>query len=260
EAFAITPYAHGNTMYREIGEDDVLHIMHWAMKVFPIDETRITVTGPSMGGIGSASLPFHFPHVFAASAPLCGYHNYFIRSDIGPRPMRPWERLLLEERSNVFWAENGEHLPLWIVHGTKDLPEANSGVLIERYEQLRYSVKHDHPDAGHNVWGITYADLKGMKWLLSQHLDPHPSHVRFRARRTRYGRSAWFTIDELASESAWGDVDALAKNKSTVMMTRSGIAAMTLRRDDRLFDAHGPLAVTVDGVTLTFDEGEPLSM
>src|SRR5262249_3992919 len=27
-----------------------------------------------------------------------------------------------------------------------------------------------------------------------------------------------------------------------------------------LFDAHGPLAVNVDGVTLTFDEGEPLSM
>ena len=70
--------------------------------------------------------------------------------------MRPWERVLAEERSNAEWAANGEHLPLWIVHGTQDLPEANSGVLIDRYEQLHYDVTHDHPNLGHNVWQPTY--------------------------------------------------------------------------------------------------------
>ena len=52
------------------------------------------------------------------------------------RPQRPWERFLAEERSNVMWAENGQHLPLFIVHGTEDKPEENSGVLIDRYEEL----------------------------------------------------------------------------------------------------------------------------
>ncbi len=259
DAFVITPYAHGNTMYREIGEDDVLYMIQWASKVFPIDETRITITGPSMGGIGSASLPFHYPHVFAAAAPLCGYHSYVIRADIAARPKRPWERLLLEERSNVYWAENGEHLPLWIVHGTRDLPEANSGVLIERYEKLKYSIKHDHPDAGHNVWGITYAELKGMKWLLSQRLDPHPAHVRFRTMRTRYSTSAWVTVDELATETSWGDVDARVKNRTSIALTTSGVAAMTLARDEKLVDPRAPVTVTADGVTLAFEEGEALS-
>ena len=64
-----------------------------------------------------------------------------IRRDVAGRSIRPWERFLAEERSNVFWAENGEHLPLYIVHGTKDLPEQNSGVLIERYEKLKFSVR-----------------------------------------------------------------------------------------------------------------------
>src|SRR5262249_19758352 len=149
-----------------------------------------------------------FPNLFAAAEPLCGYHSYLIRADIMSHPLRPWERLLLEERSNVLWAENGEHLPLFIVHGTRDLPEANSGVLIERYEALKYSVKPEPPDAGHNVWGPTYADLKGVKWLLSQKLDPHPSHVRFRTMRTRYGTSAWVSADELEAEPGWADVDA----------------------------------------------------
>ena len=259
DAFVITPYAHGNTMYREIGEDDVRYVMQWATKTFPIDETRITITGPSMGGIGSASLPFHFPHVFAAAAPLCGYHSYLIRADMIARPKRPWERLFLEERSNVHWAENGEHLPLWIVHGTRDLPEANSGVLIERYEKLGYSIKHEHPDAGHNVWGITYGELKGLKWLLSQRLDPHPARVRFRTMRTRYSTSAWVTVDELATVASWGDVDARVKNKTTIALTTTGVAALTLTRDDKLVDPRAPLTVSVDGTSLTFDEGEAVA-
>lgn len=260
DAFVITPYAHGNTMYREIGEDDVLYLIDWASKAFPIDPTRITITGPSMGGIGSAALPFHYPHVFAAAAPLCGYHSYLIRADIAARPKRPWERLLLEERSNVYWAENGEHLPLWIVHGTRDLPEANSGVLIERYEKLKYSIKHDHPDAGHNVWGITYGELKGMKWLLSQRLDPHPARVRFRTMRTRYATSAWVTVDELTREASWADVDARVKNKTSVTLTTSGVAALTLARDEKLVEPSAPVTVTADGVALAFDEGEALSL
>ncbi len=260
DAFVITPFAHGNSMYREIGEDDVLYLLEWAKRVFPIDETRITVTGSSMGGIGSASLPLHFPHLFAAAAPLCGYHSYVIRADIAARPKRPWERALLEERSNVYWAENGEHLPLWIVHGTRDQPEANSGVLIERYEKLGYSIKHDHPEAGHNVWGITYADLKGIKWLLGHRLDPHPARVRFRTMRSRYATSAWVTIDELANESAWADVDARVVSKGSVTLTTSGVAGLTLARDTKLLDATGPIRITIDKSSLSFEGGEALAM
>lgn len=256
DAIVITPNAHFNTMYREVGEDDVLEVMSWARSVFPIDETRISVTGPSMGGIGSASLPFHYPHVFAGSAPLCGYHSYLIRPDL-QRPKRPWERALLEERSNVLWAENGEHLPLWIVHGTRDLPEANSGVLIERYEKLRYPIKHDHPDAGHNVWGITYADLKGMRWLASQRLDPHPTHVRFRTLRSRYATSAWVTVNELEAELAWGDVDARVKSRNTITVTTSGVRGIAFDRNPSLLDA-GAIRVSTDGTTLDFAAGEPL--
>ena len=60
--------------------------------------------------------------------------------------MRPWEHFQAEVRSNVLWAENGQYLPLYIVHGTKHLPEENSGVLIDRYEELHYDVKHEHPE------------------------------------------------------------------------------------------------------------------
>ena len=252
DAFVITPYAHGNTMYREIGEDDVLFVMEWAKKAFPIDESRITVTGPSMGGIGSASLPFHYPGVFAAAEPLCGYHSYWIRPELGQRAKRPWEKQLLDERSNVLWAENGEHLPLYIVHGTRDLPETNSGVLIERYEKLKYSVRHEHPDAGHNVWGPTYGELKGLKWLLDFKLDARPTHVRFRTMKTRYARSSWVTVDELVAPMEWADIDA-RRSKERVQITAAGAAQLTLAVDR-------PVNVTIDGSSLSFAADEPVVM
>jgi poly(3-hydroxybutyrate) depolymerase len=258
EAFVITPFGHGNSLYRELGETDIMHAVEWAMRRYPIDPARVTITGMSMGGIGSASVPLHRPHVFAAAEPLCGYHSYLIRSDVSGRAQRPWERYLAEERSNVLWAENGEHLPLFIVHGTQDLPEENSGVLIERYEKLNFSVKHEHPEAGHNVWQQTYEDLDGLNWLLNRRVDLHPSHVRFKTSRTRWSKSAWVAVDELASESGWGEVDARANAKSkSITATTSGVSQLTFARDEQLF-GNAAVTVTVDGQRIAFDENEAI--
>jgi poly(3-hydroxybutyrate) depolymerase len=260
DAFVITPLGHGNSSYRELGEVDVMNAVAWAMRRFPIDPSRVTITGPSMGGIGAAAMPLHRPHVFAAAAPLCGYHSYMIRTDVSGRALRPWEKLLAEERSNVRWAENGEHLPLWIVHGTEDLPEENSGVLIDRYEKLNFSVKHDHPETGHNVWQQTYEDLKGLNWLAARRLDLHPSHVRFKTTRTRWNTSAWVGIDELASESGWGEIDARATAKAkAITATTSGIAQVTFARDEQLFGS-APVTLTIDGQRLEFEESEALTV
>ena len=258
DAFVITPFGHGNSLYRELGEADIMHAVEWAMRRYPIDPTRVTITGMSMGGIGSAAVPLHRPHVFAAAEPLCGYHSYLIRGDVSGHALRPWERYLAEERSNVLWAENGEHLPLFIVHGTQDLPEENSGVLIERYEKLNFSVKHEHPESGHNVWQQTYEDMKGLNWLLNRRLDLHPSHVRFKTTRTRWSTSAWVTIDELAGETAWGEIDvrASAKTKS-ITATTSGISQLTFARDPQLL-GDAAVTITVDGQRVTFDENEAL--
>lgn len=260
DGFVITPNARGNTMYRDVGEQEVMLVVDWMTKNFPVDRTRISITGPSMGGIGSASIPFHRPHLFAAAAPLCGYHSQMIRRDVAGRAIRPWERFLAEERSNVFWAENGEHLPLYIVHGTKDLPEENSGVLIERYEKLKFSVKHEHPDAGHNVWGVTYDQQKGLKWLVDKRLDLHPAHVRFKTTKARWGTSAWVTVDELSAPSTWADVDARARDKTHIAVTSAGAGTLTFARDEQLFDTRAPIELVVDGQRHVFEEGETLTV
>jgi poly(3-hydroxybutyrate) depolymerase len=257
DAFVVTPSGHGNTMYRDLGEDDVMRALDWVTSRYPIDPARVTVTGPSMGGIGSAAVAFRYPDRFAAAAPLCGYHSYFVRRDFIGRPIRPWERVLAEERSNVFWADNGARTPLFIVHGTRDLPEANSGVLIERYEALRYPLVHEHPDLGHNVWQPTYADLRGAKWLLPHRRDLHPPQVKFRTLRLRSANDAWVHVRELERPDAWGEIDARVRTRTRIDVRTKGIAELALDRDDKLVDAGKALTVVVDGTSIDVDDAEP---
>jgi predicted esterase len=259
EAIVVAPDGHFNAMYRDMGEDDVMRVVDWAMATYPIDASRVTITGPSMGGIGSAACGLHYPGRFAAAEPLCGYHSLFIREGF-ERALHPWEKFIAEQRSNVFWAENGQYLPLYIVHGTKDLPEENSGVLIDRYTDLNYDVTHEHPELGHNVWQTTYEELKGAKWLLTHRRPMHPRALRFKTPSTRWGDDAWLHVRELASSDAWGEVTARIDGKHTISASTHGITALGLDRDSERIDDAAPVTVGINGRKITFQAGEPIEL
>lgn len=258
DAFIVAPSGHGNTMYRDLGEDDVMRVTDRVMARFSIDETRVTIAGPSMGGIGAAAIPFRYPDRFAAAEPLCGYHSYFVRRDFLGRPIRPWEKTIAEERSNAEWAFNGANIPLFIVHGKLDWPETNSGVLIDRYEQLHYSVEHEHPNLGHNVWTTTWEDQKGAKWLLGHHRVTHPERVRFRTLRLRNGKSDWVRVTELSAPDQWGEVDARITSRSRIAVKTSGVAEISLDRDGKHVDQTTSTRVVLDGATFSMPAGTPL--
>lgn len=259
DAFVIAPHAHGNAMYRQLGEEEVLDAIAWARARWPnIDPDRVYLTGFSMGGIGAASIPFHHPDVFAASQPLCGYHSYYVRRDVAGHPRRPWETFLVDDRSNVSWVDNGARLPLWIIHGTHDLPEENSGVLIDAYDKRGFSLKHDHPDLGHDVWGWAYDQMQHVAWFAGKKRVAHPHDIHFKTNRSRFGDDAWLHVDRMRGVAEWGTVDARIEGKSKVVVTTKGIDALHLDRDPALLgDA---VTVVVDGTKLSFAAGDPLAL
>ncbi|MCL2450818.1 MAG: hypothetical protein FWD17_17890, partial [Polyangiaceae bacterium] len=194
----------------------------------------------------------------AAAEPLCGYHSFFVRSDGGG--MRPWEHFLAETRSNVMWAENGQYIPLYIVHGTKDLPEENSGVLIDRYEELHFDVTHEHPELGHNVWQTTYEDLKGAHWLLDHRRPLHPRAVRFKTARTRWGSDAWVHVRELSSSFGWGEINARVDGGNVVRAKTHGLNAVAFDRDPSLLAGAKPVNVFIDQSRVVFQAGEDIEL
>lgn len=110
-----------------------------------VDESRIYVTGLSMGGFGTWSLSMYAPKRFAAIAPICGGGD------------RQFGKYLKD-------------IPAWIFHGAKD-----SAVPVERSIEMAESIRDKggdpkltiYPEANHDSWTETYANPELYKWFLS---------------------------------------------------------------------------------------------
>ena len=64
------------SVYQNYGEVDVLEAIEHVAAHHAIDRARISITGSSMGGAAVWYLVSHYPDLFAAAAPFCGYCDY----------------------------------------------------------------------------------------------------------------------------------------------------------------------------------------
>ncbi len=116
----------------------------------PIDETRIYLTGSSMGGSGSWNLATNFPGIFAAVVPLCG----------GGDPKK---------------AEALKNTPIWAFHGDKDIdvPLERSTSMVDAIiaaggEKAKISILEGE---GHLIAAGVYAKPELHVWLFQQRLE-----------------------------------------------------------------------------------------
>ena len=123
-----------------------------------VDETRIYLTGLSMGGYGTWNLGLAYPEKFAAIAPICGGGERI--------------RVLLAARglSGPAKQQSLVTLPVWAFHGAKDnvVPIEESERMIKllkeaKCEQVKFTV---YPEAQHDSWTETYNNPELYAWFL----------------------------------------------------------------------------------------------
>ncbi|HOW72920.1 MAG TPA: prolyl oligopeptidase family serine peptidase [Phycisphaerae bacterium] len=113
---------------------------------YAVDESRIYLTGLSMGGYGTWNLACHHPERFAAIAPICG----------GGIPYLAREQLA--------------KTPTWVFHGAKDpvVAPSESTRMVDMLKQTNPNVKLTmYPNADHDSWTRTYDSPEFYSWLLS---------------------------------------------------------------------------------------------
>jgi len=111
---------------------------------YPVDQSRLYLTGLSMGGYGSWKLAVEHGKRFAAAAIICGAGN---PADAGK---------LVD-------------LPIWVFHGTEDrvVPYKNSAEMVEAIEKaggkkIRFTT---FKGVGHNSWSAAYATPELYQWF-----------------------------------------------------------------------------------------------
>ena len=126
-------------------EDALKGLLYQVSAQYPVDPSRVYLTGLSMGGFGTWSLAIAYPELFAAIAPVSG----------GGVP--PLARLLKD-------------VPVWAIHGALDdvvpLHQSESMVSVLKAVggNVRFSV---FPELKHDMWMVSYNDPELYEWLFS---------------------------------------------------------------------------------------------
>ena len=125
----------------------LIELIHQFIQKFPVDTTRIYITGLSMGGFGTYDALERYPNIFAAAVPVCGGGD----------------------TSKVI---TFARIPIWIFHGaedktvspicSKDMAEA----LVKAGARPGITF---YPGVGHASWLGAYTDQTMMEWLFNQH-------------------------------------------------------------------------------------------
>lgn len=126
--------------------DDVL-------EKYPIDRSRVYLTGLSMGGYGCWDAAARWPERFSALAPICGGGD----EATAPRFAK---------------------LPVWAVHGDADtvVPVVRSRKMVAALKAAGGSpVYVELKGVGHNSWTPAYNDAEGLlPWLFEQVRETKP--------------------------------------------------------------------------------------
>jgi len=114
-----------------------------------IDTDRLYLTGFSQGGMGTWNFIKHYPHKFAAAAPLSGFSQ-------GPQ--------------NTEEAEKIKHIPIWIFNGDGDDGVGGSRLSYRMLREVgapdvRY---HEYENQEHVIDDFAYFTDGFMEWLFSR--------------------------------------------------------------------------------------------
>ena len=124
---------------------DINALLDDIIKQYRVDESRIYLTGLSMGGEGTWRLAMKYPQRFAAIAPLCGWADL---------------RLAYKVKS----------LPIWVFHGDKDdtVPFRQSEEIVDYLKKAGADIKFTViPGASHDIWTQTYGSSTIYDWFLA---------------------------------------------------------------------------------------------
>lgn len=161
-AIVVFPQVPKGETWQGLGTDIALIALDQTLAEFPVDRSRVYLTGLSMGGNGAWHLAYHHSVRFAAVIVVCGWIS---------------ER---QGRSGVFFPEIGtfdavaqrlKGLPSWIFHGADDtvVSVEESQHMVAALRQVGGTVQYtEFPGVGHRVWDRAYEMEALSTWLLQQ--------------------------------------------------------------------------------------------
>lgn len=176
--------------WEDWGRTDALEVLSLAKKQFHCDESRVYLTGHSMGGHGTYHVGSLFPDQFAAIGPSAGwlsFWSYRVRDAFqSPSVLRQMLMRPALASDTFTFARNFADLGVYILHGSEDdnvLPEESRSMAAHLANFHRDFIYYEQKGAGH-WWdnsdepGADCVDWASMFDFFARHARPESSRVR----------------------------------------------------------------------------------
>jgi pimeloyl-ACP methyl ester carboxylesterase len=247
--------------WEDWGRTDALEVLALVRSRLRIDESRIYLTGHSMGGHGAYHLGSLFPDQFAAIGPSAGwisFWTYRVREKFdNPSRMRQMLMRPALASDTYAFARNYADMGVYILHGSDDdnVPVEQSRAMAQQLSGFhRDFVYHEQPGVGH-WWdnsdepGAACVDWPPMFDFFARHARPENEGLREVHFATPSpgvsSRYYWASIDAQTEQWKISRVDLrIDPGLRRVVGTTENVRRMTFRLSGLL--AAGPFAVELD--------------
>jgi pimeloyl-ACP methyl ester carboxylesterase len=153
------PYGYN---WEEWGRLDAMEVLDVVKEKYKIDESRIYLTGHSMGGHGVWHIGSLFPDQFAAIGPSAGWISFWTyrfrgQNVVDTTDIRRMIRRSTTPSETFMHVENYKQLGVYVLHGSDDdnVPVEQARSMVEHLNGIHKDfVYHEQPKAGH-WWDIS---------------------------------------------------------------------------------------------------------
>ncbi|MCC7336928.1 MAG: prolyl oligopeptidase family serine peptidase [Pirellulaceae bacterium] len=243
------PYGRYCNAFKFAGEIDVIEAIERVKQIFPIDESRITIRGFSMGGAGCWQLAVHYPNLWAAASPGAGFSEtteflrVFQHEEIHPTN---FQQLLLHWYDCPDWTNNLRAVPTVAYSGEKDRQKQAADVMEAAFAARGMKLPHViGPDAEHSIHADSKIEIEQFLSDALQDGKPRlPRKVDLTTYMLRYHELGWLSIEGLEEhwqesrvQGEWFEAD------NRIELTTKGVTHLKLQFPEVENDAADTTAV-----------------
>ena len=248
------PNLEGGFDWEEWGHFNALNALDDARRRFSVDESRVYLTGHSMGGHGTWHVGSHHPGLFAALGPSAGWSSFYSYGG-SARPEGPFQRARAHSDTPEYLSNLAQR-GIYIIHGDADdnVPLSEGERLFELASAESDDVEmHIEPGAGHWWDGENAAGVDCVDWdplfdfFRERRLDPLELSFRFRSPSPSYSSTHSY-LKLLAAENPSRDLIATSaydEARSALSLTLENVLAFEL--DGAKLRERGVESVEVNG-------------
>ena len=201
DTIVLHPYGRFCNAFKFAGEVDVHEALGHVKQNYPVDNSRGSIRGFSMGGAGCWHLAAHHAGDWAAAAPGAGFAEsleYLGLSKKGTLPPQ-YERTLWGLSAATLYAGNF-FTTATVAYSGEDDKQIQAARIMERFLTgegltLRHIIG---PKTGHKYHPAAKAEIdERINAIVARGRNAVPSEVRLVTRTLRYNRQAWVQVDGL---------------------------------------------------------------